>query len=80
MKGVTGLPRARALFGPITEQLANPQSYASRLAKLFAVRNQLNISLGVLGHDLTVAPRSISVYFQSLFPLSLLSLLSNTLD
>jgi trehalose synthase len=38
-----GLPKATALYGPLPEQLRNPDSFASRLAKLLRVRAQLKL-------------------------------------
>jgi trehalose synthase len=34
-----GLPRARSLYGPLGEQLQDPNSFASQLRRLLAVRN-----------------------------------------
>ncbi|RKF12625.1 maltose alpha-D-glucosyltransferase [Roseovarius spongiae] len=39
-----GLPRARALYGPITAQLDDPDSFASRLRRLLAVRDAHGIA------------------------------------
>ncbi|WCR10832.1 maltose alpha-D-glucosyltransferase [Paracoccus stylophorae] len=39
-----GLPRARTLYGPITEQLDDPDSFASRLKRLLAVREAHGIA------------------------------------
>ncbi len=39
-----GLPRAPALYGPITRQLEDPDSFASRLKKLLAVRDAYDIA------------------------------------
>jgi trehalose synthase len=38
-----GLPRARALYGALPEQLARPDSFASQLRRLLAVREQYGI-------------------------------------
>jgi len=38
-----GLPRAVALYGPLPQQLERPDSFASRLARLLAVRAQLHL-------------------------------------
>jgi trehalose synthase len=38
-----GLPRARALYGPLPAQLADPRSFASRLQRVLAVRARLRI-------------------------------------
>ncbi|WP_182086192.1 maltose alpha-D-glucosyltransferase [Aureimonas sp. ME7] len=39
-----GMPRARALYGPLNEQLENPASFASQLKKLLAVREAYAIA------------------------------------
>ncbi|HEU4438817.1 MAG TPA: maltose alpha-D-glucosyltransferase, partial [Methylomirabilota bacterium] len=39
----TGLPRARALYGPLPEQLQRPDSFASQLRRLLHVRRQYRI-------------------------------------
>ena len=39
-----GMPRARALYGPISEQLAQPDSFASQLKRLLAVREAYGIA------------------------------------
>ena len=38
-----GLPRAVALYGPLPRQLADPESFASRLARLLEVRRRLRL-------------------------------------
>jgi trehalose synthase len=38
-----GMPRARALYGPLPAQLADPRSFASRLQRVLAVRARLRI-------------------------------------
>ena len=43
-RSADGLPRARALYGPLTEQLADPASFASRLRHLLAVRESYGIA------------------------------------
>jgi len=40
---VFGLPKAQALYGSLPEQLANPDSFASRLKKMLAARKQFRI-------------------------------------
>jgi trehalose synthase len=40
-----GLPRAPALYGPITTQLEDPNSFASQLKKLLAVRDAYGIAV-----------------------------------
>ena len=41
-----GLPRARALYGTIPEQLADPSSFLSHLATILRVRDALGIAIG----------------------------------
>ena len=41
-----GLPKARALYGPITEQLEEPGSFVNRLAEILQVRTEHNLHLG----------------------------------
>ncbi|HET7899880.1 MAG TPA: hypothetical protein VFL59_01750, partial [Candidatus Nanopelagicales bacterium] len=43
-----GLPRARALYGSIPEQLADPASFLSHLATILRVRDALGIATGQL--------------------------------
>jgi len=39
----SGLPRARALYGSLTEQLGDPGSFASQLKKMLRAREQLHL-------------------------------------
>ena len=41
---VLGLPKATALYGSLTEQLASPNSFASQLQKMLAARKQYQIA------------------------------------
>jgi trehalose synthase len=41
-----GLPRARSLYGTLTEQLADPASFASRLRRIIDVRRRYGIAMG----------------------------------
>jgi trehalose synthase len=43
-----GLPRARALYGPLPEQLKDPESFASQLKQMLAARKQYRIAEGEL--------------------------------
>src|SRR5262249_40936169 len=43
-RSATGLPKAVALYGPLPAQLENPGSFASRLAKMLAVRTRLRLN------------------------------------
>jgi maltose alpha-D-glucosyltransferase/alpha-amylase len=44
----SGMPRARSLYGPLPEQLQNPDSYARRLQRILAVREESGIATGAL--------------------------------
>lgn len=44
----SGMPRARALYGSLPQQLADPGSFASRLAPILQVRKQHGLSTGTL--------------------------------
>jgi maltose alpha-D-glucosyltransferase/alpha-amylase len=43
-----GLPRAKALYGPLPEQLRDPESFASRLKALLAARREYRVAEGEL--------------------------------
>lgn len=43
-----GLPRARALYGPLPEQLKDPRSFAAQLRAMLTARNQYRLAEGVL--------------------------------
>jgi trehalose synthase len=43
-----GMPRARSLYGPLPEQLQNPSSFARRLQRILAVREESGIATGAL--------------------------------
>ncbi|MBB3948818.1 maltose alpha-D-glucosyltransferase [Aureimonas jatrophae] len=43
-RSADGMPRARALYGAITDQLKDPQSFASQLKRLLAVRDAYGIA------------------------------------
>jgi maltose alpha-D-glucosyltransferase/alpha-amylase len=44
----SGLPRAVALYGSLSEQLADPASFASRLRQMLATRQRLDLARGTL--------------------------------
>jgi maltose alpha-D-glucosyltransferase/alpha-amylase len=44
----SGMPRARSLYGPLPEQLQNPDSYARRLQRILAVREESGVATGAL--------------------------------
>jgi trehalose synthase len=45
---VSGMPRARSLYGPLPEQLKDENSFARRLQKILAVRESWGIATSVL--------------------------------
>ncbi len=47
-RSASGLPRARALYGPLPEQLRDPNSFASQLKKILAARRTHRIAMGTL--------------------------------
>ena len=48
LASASGMPRARTLYGTLPEQLADPSSFASRLAAILLVRKQHGLSTGSL--------------------------------
>ncbi|PFG17405.1 maltose alpha-D-glucosyltransferase/alpha-amylase [Propionicimonas paludicola] len=44
----SGLPRARSLYGPLPDQLADPASFASQLAGILDVRRESGVATGEL--------------------------------
>jgi trehalose synthase len=44
----SGMPRARSLYGPLPEQLQNPDSFARRLQRILTVREENGIATGTL--------------------------------
>jgi hypothetical protein len=49
---VIGLPKAQALYGPLPQQLTNPDSFASQLKKILAARKKFRIAES----DMAAAP------------------------
>jgi maltose alpha-D-glucosyltransferase/alpha-amylase len=43
-----GLPRATSLYGPLPEQLRDPQSFASQLKRMLAARKRVRLHEGTL--------------------------------
>jgi maltose alpha-D-glucosyltransferase/alpha-amylase len=41
---VLGLPKAQTLYGPVSEQLTSPDSFASQIKKMLAARKQYNLA------------------------------------
>lgn len=47
-KSAFGLPKAKALYGPVPEQLKDKTSFVSRLARMLAARKKAGLALGEL--------------------------------
>lgn len=47
-RSASGMPRARTLYGSLTEQMADEKSFARRLAKILDVRKRSGIATGAL--------------------------------
>jgi maltose alpha-D-glucosyltransferase/alpha-amylase len=47
-KSASGMPLATALYGNLTDQLANPNSFASRLGEILKIRKRSGIATGTL--------------------------------
>jgi hypothetical protein len=56
-----GLPRARALYGPLPEQLKDPDSFASQLKRILAAREKYHIAEGELVAVADVAESALCV-------------------
>jgi maltose alpha-D-glucosyltransferase/alpha-amylase len=56
-----GMPRARSLYGPLPEQLKDPDSFARRLQRILAVREENGIATGTLLDVPDVSNRSALV-------------------
>lgn len=47
-KSAAGMPAATALYGPLPEQLEDPESFASRLSRILDVRKKFGLATGEL--------------------------------
>lgn len=47
-KSAFGLPKAKALYGPVPEQLRDPESFASQIKRMLAARKQYRIHEGTI--------------------------------
>jgi maltose alpha-D-glucosyltransferase/alpha-amylase len=56
-----GLPRAQALYGPLPEQLKQPDSFASQIKRMLAARKRYHIDEGTVIAAPDVADSSIAV-------------------
>ena len=60
-KSASGMPRARALYGPVPEQLKRETSFASRLAQILRIRKRNSIDSASLVDVPEVGHRSLLV-------------------
>lgn len=66
MRSAAGLPRAVSLYGPLPEQLKNPSSFASRLARILKVRADMRLYAGRLDDVPSVQTKGLFVLVHSL--------------
>jgi maltose alpha-D-glucosyltransferase/alpha-amylase len=57
----SGMPRARSLYGPLPDQLKDPESFARRLQRILTVREENGIATGTLLDVPDVSNRSALV-------------------
>nr|WP_255622736.1 maltose alpha-D-glucosyltransferase [Tessaracoccus sp. OS52] len=65
-KSSSGMPRARALYGPVPEQLKRESSFASRLAGILKVRKRNGLASGALVDVPEVGNKSLLVLVNEL--------------
>ncbi|WP_246099853.1 maltose alpha-D-glucosyltransferase [Tessaracoccus rhinocerotis] len=65
-KSAAGMPRARALYGPVPEQLKRETSFASRLAGILKVRKRNGLATGKLIDVPQVSDQSLLVLVNEL--------------
>jgi maltose alpha-D-glucosyltransferase/alpha-amylase len=63
---VIGLPKAQALYGPLPQQLANPNSFASQLKKILAARKKSRIAESEMAAAPDVDDRAVVVLIMKL--------------
>jgi trehalose synthase len=61
-----GLPKAKSLYGPLPQQLQDPNSFASRLKKMLAARKQYRISEATMNAVPPVNDPSVAVLVMTL--------------
>ena len=66
LSSASGMPRATALYGPLPEQLASTNSFASRLAQIIKVRKRNGIDTSALVDVPEVAHKSLLVMVNKL--------------
>ncbi|MFV0451238.1 MAG: maltose alpha-D-glucosyltransferase, partial [Propioniciclava sp.] len=64
--GAMAMPLARALYGPLPDQIADPSSFASRLSKILSVRKRHGLATGRLVAVPEVSHRSLLVLVNEL--------------
>ncbi|MDO5697132.1 MAG: maltose alpha-D-glucosyltransferase [Dermatophilus congolensis] len=57
----SGMPKARSLYGPLEEQLQDPESFASRLSKVLKLRKRHRIATGELLDVPEVSDKSLLI-------------------
>ncbi|MCW3156950.1 maltose alpha-D-glucosyltransferase [Micropruina sonneratiae] len=62
-----GMPPARSLYGPLPQQLADPKSFASRLAAILKVRKAHGLSTGTLEDVPEVPHKEMLILVNRLF-------------
>ena len=63
---VLGIPKAQELYGPVTDQLNDPNSFVSQLKKMLAARKQYQIPLGTMNAVPPVSDRAVCVLVMTL--------------
>jgi len=63
---VIGLPKAQALYGPLPQQLANPDSFASQLKKILAARKKFRIAESEMAAVPDVSDQAVLVMIMKL--------------
>jgi trehalose synthase len=66
VRSAAGLPRAVALYGPLPQQLRDPDSFASQLARLLKVRAQLHLYAAQLADVPSVKSKGLLVLVHEL--------------
>jgi maltose alpha-D-glucosyltransferase/alpha-amylase len=65
-KSAFGLPKAKALYGPVSEQLKSPDSFASKLKQMLAGRAQYRIAEATMNFVPNVGASSVVVLVMTL--------------
>ncbi len=65
-QSVYGLPKAQALYGPLPQQMSDPNSFANQVAKIIRARKQYNISDAKAVAAPDIDPQSVFVLLMTL--------------